>query len=160
MNLGDMFAERFTPQENENYVEDLLQKAQRNIDKQLLKDDEDYQGTRNFMYGLLDLHTSNEILDMFNLFIKRYTIINRESLNYVANFYIVAIMEYVQDRKVNFNINTTAYSNSESEKWFDKSQRPYFAFDANHRLIKIIDNFKRKASNLQLVKEKTNESNV
>ena len=42
MNLGDMFAERFTPQENENYVEDLLQKAQRNIDKQLLKDDEDY----------------------------------------------------------------------------------------------------------------------
>ena len=157
MNLGDMFAERFTPQENENYVEDLLQKAQRNIDKQLLKDDEDYQGTRNFMYGLLDLHTSNEILDMFNLFIKRYTIINRESLNYVANFYIVAIMEYVQDRKVNFNINTTAYSNSESEKWFDKSERPYFVFNHKHKLaiLKDPDNLFKK-----LTKEKTNESNI
>ena len=160
MNLGNMFAERFTPQENENYVEDFLQKAQTNIDKQLLTKDDDYLWTKNVMYGLLDLHSPEEIHDLLNLFIKRYTIINRESLDYTANFYIIAIVEYVQDRKVNFNINTTAYSNSESEKWFDKSQRPYFAFDANHRLIKIIDNFKRKASNLQLVKEKTNESNV
>tara|TARA_Y100001973_G_scaffold105648_1_gene179648 strand:+ start:4485 stop:4946 length:462 start_codon:yes stop_codon:yes gene_type:complete len=147
-NIENMFAERFTPQEDENYVENFLQKAQTNIDKRLLEDDEDYQDTRIIMYGLLDLHTPNEILDILNLLIKRYTIMNRESLNYSSNFYIVAIIEYVQDRKVNFNINTTSYTQSESEEWFDKSKRPYFAFDANHKLVQIIDNFDRKSSNL------------
>jgi len=143
-----MFEEVFTPQKNENYVESFLIKAQRNIDKQSLKDDDMYWWTRNIMYGLLDLHTPNEIHDLLNLFIKRYTIINRKTLNNAANFYIAAIMEYVQDRKINFNINTTAYSSNKSEKWFDKSERPYFAFDAKHKLVKIIDNFERKASNL------------
>jgi hypothetical protein len=147
-NIENMFAERFTPQEDENYVENFLQKAQTNIDKRLLEDDEDYQDTRIIMYGLLDLHTPNEIHDILNLLIKRYTIMNRESLNYSSNFYIVAIIEYVQDRKVNFNINTTSYTQSEFEEWFDKSKRPYFAFDANHKLVKIIDNFDRKSSNL------------
>ena len=113
--------EFLTPQEDPNYVRTFLKKVKKNIDENLLKDDDTYFWVNNTMYGLMDLLTAREIGDLLNTLIKRFAITNKDTLNYVPNFYIVSVFQYIKERNIDIDsdIKTTAYTSLKDEEWFE-----------------------------------------